>query len=177
MARFQSTLPLRGATNFQLDFCAFSAISIHAPLTGSDTGLPVLFCAGLISIHAPLTGSDRWFAPTASSRVHFNPRSPYGERQSHRAIKNSSQGFQSTLPLRGATRNVKILRKGNQISIHAPLTGSDVIPYHLYLIIRISIHAPLTGSDRGCPCFLEVIMISIHAPLTGSDSKTAQNFT
>ena len=56
---FQSTLPSQGATKFALVFCLITLISIHAPLTGSDTGMGMRdFFENLISIHAPLTGSD-----------------------------------------------------------------------------------------------------------------------
>ena len=78
------------------------------------------------------------------------------------------------------------------ISIHAPLTGSDefasnndVIPYNFnprspygerpsripaaVSAMRISIHAPLTGSDRININSKRMFNISIHAPLTGSD--------
>ena len=34
------------------------------------------------------------------------------------------------------------------ISIHAPLTGSDMECYISHLYSQISIHAPLTGSDK-----------------------------
>ena len=56
-----------------------------------------------ISIHAPLTGSD------VLERFYMRPE----------------RGFQSTLPLRGATpgRRGKLVQI--PISIHAPLTGSD----------------------------------------------------
>ena len=55
--------------------------------------------------------------------------------------------FQSTLPLRGATRFIHRTILLSQISIHAPLTGSDkYFPYDR-LFPWISIHAPLTGSD------------------------------
>ena len=124
---FQSTLPLRGATfpaffisqhqtNFnprspygeRLSLLLFNllhrSISIHAPLTGSDSNTPLTFWKAVISIHAPLTGSDSRgvyteighavisiHAPlTGSDLQHysllviddldFNPRSPYGER-------------------------------------------------------------------------------------------------
>ena len=79
--RFQSTLPLRGATGLQALGLQPCAISIHAPLTGSDQTLHYLgtrrflfqstlplrgataegihsHCPRAISIHAPLTGSD-----------------------------------------------------------------------------------------------------------------------
>ncbi len=58
------------------------------------------------------------------------------------------------------------------ISIHAPLTGSDFLAIGLFCICGISIHAPLTGSDETEPVHdTDGILISIHAPLTGSDSK------
>ena len=125
-------------------------------------------------------------------------------------------GFQSTLPLRGATasrekspcgtpyfnprspcgeRPQRISRfwRALNISIHAPLAGSDVQPSAAaYPRGSISIHAPLAGSDpvgsvapesnpdfnprspcgerperhRLWPCER---VISIHAPLAGSD--------
>ena len=107
IARFQSTLPSRGATPLSHEAWRASTISIHAPLTGSDrfaekTGKRIRH----ISIHAPLTGSDitaltEWLkakefqstlpsrgatTPTRLRRLqsgYFNPRSPHGERQRH----------------------------------------------------------------------------------------------
>ena len=56
------------------------------------------------------------------------------------------------------------------ISIHAPLTGSDVPAVDIDLPAGISIHAPLTGSDYYYQDDeLVTLPISIHAPLTGSD--------
>ncbi len=79
-----------------------------------------------------------------------------------------------------------------QISIHAPLTGSDYLaifyvfqnkyfnprsPHRERLChsrepgrdAKISIHAPLTGSDADLFMYFRRSLISIHAPLTGSD--------
>ena len=58
--RFQSTLPLRGATGVNLNFLLRPAISIHAPLTGSDIQQRDIPLPLPISIHAPLTGSDTY---------------------------------------------------------------------------------------------------------------------
>ena len=103
------------------------AISIHAPLAGSDTSpsnspvQPSNFnprspcgerpnsrspCAAWfrISIHAPLAGSDRNLTQRLILVQHFNPRSPCGERQNRLGTSNRNAIFQSTLPLRGATR-------------------------------------------------------------------------
>ena len=59
----------------------------------------------LISIHAPLTGSDRHVYMPLSGWINFNPRSPYGERLPATVDNISCWKFQSTLPLRGATKN------------------------------------------------------------------------
>ena len=168
--RFQSTLPLRGATAALRSFYSFwgyfnprspygerlimfprpggtRAISIHAPLTGSDTLGPGARPQTLISIHAPLTGSDASaglflyyeeisiHAPLTGSDItkparqaclqHFNPRSPYGERLLDRLFHIFDILFQSTLPLRGATTEPLGDDLPVDISIHAPLTGSD----------------------------------------------------
>ena len=81
-------------------------------------------------------------------------------------------GFQSTLPLRGATFNAAVWSHLRNISIHAPLTGSDPQGDSPARIDEISIHAPLTGSDLGRSISLTRFLISIHAPLTGSDSAS-----
>ena len=144
---FQSTLPLRGATAQKVDTLLAMVISIHAPLTGSDmlatsiqgtetisihaplTGSDIpkfsTPSSTTISIHAPLTGSDRLSQLTSLIQSDFNPRSPYGERlhTSHHPCWDAK--FQSTLPLRGATKEYELTVEALNISIHAPLTGSD----------------------------------------------------
>ena len=79
--RFQSTLPMRGAT----------AVVVPAP-----------FHVG-ISIHAPHAGSDAWYSSIMARIDHFNPRSPCGERLLLVALPAGGAEFQSTLPMRGAT--------------------------------------------------------------------------
>ena len=56
---FQSTHPLRDATQPLLSLDRMSQISIHAPLTGCDSGMFGEVQNRIISIHAPLTGCDR----------------------------------------------------------------------------------------------------------------------
>ena len=62
---------------------------------------------------------------TAYQMEYFNPRSPHRERPPQSLHFQSYTKFQSTLPSQGATG----LETGEyivkQISIHAPLTGSD----------------------------------------------------
>ena len=56
---FQSTLPARGATRAKKEKQIAAYISIHAPRTGSDSAWAIAYRAGM----------------------HFNPRSPHGERR------------------------------------------------------------------------------------------------
>ncbi len=124
--RFQSTLPVWGATErFSVLFHLF-VISIHAPRVGSDSSTPcnpvitMLFQSTLpvwgatvwgsfffggenISIHAPRVGSDWLPGDTSPPQGDFNPRSPCGERQRERLSFRFVYGFQSTLPVWGAT--------------------------------------------------------------------------
>ena len=101
-----------------------------------------------ISIHTPLAGSDSPWRPNAGPLKDFNPHSPCGERLGdvqrvilrrrisiHTPLAGSDLSaqyypifdeFQSTLPLRGATLRVRVVRGDRLISIHTPLAGSDV---------------------------------------------------
>ena len=110
-------------------------------------------------------------SPPSKELMHFNPRSPHGERRaaddqrvaavgiSTHAPRTGSDivgnaeevgnfSFQPTLPARGAT-GVSIGSLAMQlISPHAPRTGSDmVISVLLISASNISTHAPRTGSD------------------------------
>ena len=79
-------------------------ISIHAPLAGSDLGsCGSALEVDLISIHAPLAGSDPCPPAKDTGANDFNPRSPCGERPTAPVSALDTSGFQSTLPLRGAT--------------------------------------------------------------------------
>ena len=55
----------------------------------------------------------------------FNPRSPWGERLTIKHFKCIMVGFQSTLPVGGATNVGKLVPILADISIHAPRGGSD----------------------------------------------------
>ncbi|EFE93132.1 hypothetical protein GCWU000341_00211 [Oribacterium sp. oral taxon 078 str. F0262] len=108
---FQSTLPSRGATGYGKTQYPYQWISIHAPLAGSDSYYDDGDIRIVISIHAPLAGSDLNIHKFSDKYIHFNPRSPRGERH-----------------LRNTYIAGDIL-----ISIHAPLAGSDIGPYLFFL--------------------------------------------
>ena len=62
---------------------------------------------------------------TLSIMRYFNPRSPHRERRLFWVICWVFSRFQSTLPSQGATISQSFMYSKINISIHAPLTGSD----------------------------------------------------
>ena len=153
--RFQSTLPARGAT------CT-------AP--GHPRG-------GDISIHAPRTGSDPRRGRTRRRNGDFNPRSPHGERPhtvsrklnahtiSIHAPRTGSDApgrmedpmiykFQSTLPARGATHVVHIVKPCQKLfQSTLPARGAtwEGLPSRLRARLFQST-LPARGATIVCPC-------------------------
>ena len=103
--RFQSTLPVWGATGPSTHRLSPPLkISIHAPRVGSDLMLcrrHTVMC--LFQSTLPVWGATARTCKLTRQTLHFNPRSPCGERRRNQALKTC----------RG------------QISIHAPRVGSD----------------------------------------------------
>ena len=163
--------PRTGSDDNLQSVCVICHISIHAPRTGSDLAYE-RFVRDLmhISIHAPRTGSDQPQAGLWRHTKDFNPRSPHGEQQDKQQHISGTTAFQSTLPARGATKSACELGQRpyyfNPRSPHGerPKHGSTRIPGE-----DISIHAPCTGSDTERDTLKQQLDISIHAPCTGSD--------
>ena len=173
-SRFQSTHPVRGATPIRHPGHRIGHISIHAPRAGCDAA-----------------GAGR----REEAGGHFNPRTPCGVRPE--AVQRIKRGkkFQSTHPVRGATRRGAPYQRCRRISIHAPRAGCDRSSVHSSLIsgsfqstypvrgatrqryrhdhpAHISIHVPRAGCDRprsSCPDPARAI--SIHVPRAGCDGK------
>ena len=123
----------------------------------------------------------------------FNPRSPCGERRRHIYRGIRIPGFQSTLPMRGATTPRSLPAMTFVISIHAPHAGSDdrtsknysnrqnfnprspcgerlpagfnIPPSQLFQSTL-----PMRGATISRVCLAVYTLISIHAPHAGSDS-------
>ena len=122
---FQPTLPARGATKARCFPGVSFQISTHAPRTGSDP-LPerTEYMILLFQPTLPARGATSGWTLALTSLVHFNPRSPHGERR--------VLGFTVKTPT---------------ISTHAPRTGSDKLSTYPRAAKTISTHAPRTGSD------------------------------
>ena len=150
---FQSTHPVRGATDGDGDIAAMAAISIHAPRAGCDS-FPDR------SIH---------------DLRYFNPRTPCGVRPRYADACRDRRVFQSTHPVRGATACINVGYPVIDISIHAPRAGCDFLcqfPIHPTKIFQ-STH-PVRGATSLSSDFRMCISISIHAPRAGCDSKRKQ---
>ena len=79
---FQSTRPIRGATKFDPE--------LEARLVKFQSTRPI-------------RGATRRGRPPGLPGQHFNPRAPYGARQSRICRPGARRAFQSTRPIRGAT--------------------------------------------------------------------------
>ena len=101
---FQSTLPVRGATDDLLDI---SRIKVRFQST------------------LPVRGATLVLSYWNKIDKNFNPRSPCGERQRRWTQATTARLFQSTLPVRGATLADVVKDYPLVISIHAPRAGSD----------------------------------------------------
>ncbi len=107
--------------------CESGRISIHAPHAGRDTdSLPTVLEKGEFQSTRPMRGATRCNLRQLEQREHFNPRAPCGARRMTDAFtcrrsyfnprapcgarpaarrRDLSRGrFQSTRPMRGATR-------------------------------------------------------------------------
>ena len=144
---FQSTLPLRGATNMLLEIVRTFKFQSTLPLRGATGNIPNVLCSSKISIHAPLAGSDSATSRPCNWPTYFNPRSPCGERLVQTTWGAGEVTFQSTLPLRGATCYHSSVTGSMLFQSTLPLRGATISDLHAVRRIGISIHAPLAGSD------------------------------
>ena len=105
---FQSTLPVRGATVPVQPVFRGTFISIHAPREGSDPSSgDEIATHTAISIHAPREGSDLLAFCRFPASVLISIHAPREGSDGHgRHALGIAQQFQSTLPVRGATRGM-----------------------------------------------------------------------
>ena len=124
---------------------------------------------------------------------YFNPHSPCGERLGVRVVRPTGEKFQSTLPLRGATRLANgSWRSACHFNPHSPCGERRVMVPPVVMLPRFQSTLPLRGAtthgdflrknindfNPHSPCgerpeeyrlTVKGIFISIHTPLAGSD--------
>ena len=194
--KFQSTHPLRGATGKVKRSQKQAYISIHAPLAGCDPSPnPPAAARHYFNPRTPC-GVRLRLTRLSDQRLNFNPRTPCGVRHSSPSSNPLYIAFQSTHPLRGATRSTSSCSLPSSISIHAPLAGCDQnnrckVRISLYFNPRTPCGVRPARYDRydllpyfnpRTPCGVRLLLlwtdfsgflISIHAPLAGCDQAYA----
>ena len=199
--RFQSTLPVWGATTTFDAWAKQFGISIHAPRVGSDL-FPPLFARHLILFQStlPVWGATGLWHGFCHGLSDFNPRSPCGERRPQPLDLVALEDFNPRSPCGERHLRLAVVTQMYYISIHAPRVGSDppntlriatpiqfqsTLPvwgatcqcHHIQHYHQISIHAPRVGSDiKQYNITIAYVYISIHAPRVGSDSSDAMPF-
>ena len=146
-ARFQSTLPARGATMPLLMAAPMRLFQSTLPARGATFLLNVFSRIAIISIHAPCTGSDGQGVRPSHSHSHFNPRSLHGERP----VKSKSPSYSSNFNPRSLHGERPFKNFESVLFVHfnpRSLHGERlVIVQRIASPESISIHAPCTGSD------------------------------
>ena len=117
-------------------------------MRGATDKIPDKMEGEQISIHAPHAGSDLCDGTNGTPDLHFNPRSPCGERRSSEADTISLFSFQSTLPMRGATDSGAPAERIYRFQSTLPMRGATGQETVDGLTLEISIHAPHAGSDQ-----------------------------
>ena len=148
---FQSTRPMRGATQHGECFRFFSHVSIHAPHAGRD---PARYILG---------GHPQC----------FNPRAPCGARPILPAVGAAFPMFQSTRPMRGATYAFEVSVGSLRFQSTRPMRGATVLPALLQWIEMFQSTRPMRGATSDCGGVCNRTGVSIHAPHAGRDSATS----
>ena len=106
VTKFQSALPMRGATSISFESKHFAVISIRAPHAGSDAGMQARLSELEISIRAPHAGSD-FGGVCVYVIITISIRAPHAGSDLHCCKKTRCCGiFQSALPMRGASESI-----------------------------------------------------------------------
>ena len=127
--RFQSTHPLRDATlaSFGRFKYFFLFQSTHPLRDATDIDIVTTSYISLFQSTHPLRDATSMLMYQGHMNQNFNPRTPYGMRHDAPEKVDIRSWFQSTHPLRDATQAEGVLILQGDISIHAPLTGCDIL--------------------------------------------------
>ena len=125
--RFQPTLPARGATSAESVTRRRSRnFNPRSPHGERHFRSSSSFSGAIISTHAPRTGSDSVEFSRLYENLSFQPTLPArGATWGQTPEETVNTAFQPTLPARGATKAYNDATAAQNISTHAPRTGSD----------------------------------------------------
>ena len=144
---FQSTHPMRGATHHHLVMDRAAWISIHAPHAGCDFRVQKLRAPAEISIHAPHAGCDKEIMDMVAEWKEFQSTHPMrGATKKYKRMQVIVV-FQSTHPMRGATTVYVVKDEDAEFQSTHPMRGATIFRALANNPLNISIHAPHAGCD------------------------------
>ena len=147
---FQSTHPLRGATQPSQGYLVTNTISIHAPLAGCDCSIVI----------------------TAIDIRNFNPRTPCGVRPIVVQMSPTYCNFNPRTPCGVRHRKFELVLYPDSISIHAPLAGCDTGEnQYCKSALHFNPRTPCGVRHLSRADERQATQISIHAPLAGCDGN------
>ena len=126
---FQSTRPMRGATGPRAPASGCpSHFNPRAPCGARRRDSVGRYCGQHFNPRAPCGARPSLPRQNRRSRYHFNPRAPCGARHDHGGGGRPTAEFQSTRPMRGATKPLQIYQ--NQIPFQStrPMRGATCLP-------------------------------------------------
>ena len=119
----------------------------------------------------PARGAALLFLFYEGRPLHFNPRSPHGERHCESCNQPCLTTFQSTLPARGATFAVPKNVRRSKFQSTLPARGATCIAeWRITHVAHFNPRSPHGERLRQAVGYIRR-QISIHAPRTGSDAK------
>ena len=192
---FQSTRPMRGATQEYSPCCHQPIVSIHAPHAGRDlaygskqygfrefqstrpmrgaTSFPSSYCWIVMCFNPRAPCGARPVSIMSFLLIkRFNPRAPCGARRIKRDPLYSPEMFQSTRPMRGATCRFAASTSITVFQSTRPMRGATNLAGRDKLTFAVSIHAPHAGRDAHLQRVVNSEYVSIHAPHAGRDDET-----
>ena len=192
--RFQSTLPVWGATLAGLDWCAVILFQSTLPVWGAtihafaslacflifQSTLPVWEATLLrqrsvrrdrISIHAPRVGSDLASTPARYIFGDISIHAPrVGSDRPYQPEPRPPPRFQSTLPVWGATRaRARARRRTSYFNPRSPCGERQLVGLRGHLRLLFQSTLPVWGATATEHVDGPERPISIHAPRVGSD--------
>ena len=148
-AEFQSTRPMRGATEYvQEKLHGRLSFNPRAPCGARLAAFIQVVFFLFVSIHAPHAGRDTLPRIVALTGIVFQSTRPMRGATRQHGGGELYERFQSTRPMRGATADLEASRSDMEFQSTRPMRGATYL------------HNPSTGN---------VMTVSIHAPHAGRD--------
>ena len=145
---FQSTRPMRGATEDRSQYQYHNEFQSTRPMRGATEDVLLEIRPVFISIHAPHAGRDLYGIFPQEGHSDFNPRAPCGARLVLAIAMADMMIFQSTRPMRGATGETVSQQGGKRFQSTRPMRGATVIGMPPQFTDRFQSTRPMRGATN-----------------------------